>query len=106
MVPFGLTCLQVSLQTRESPGPEHTVLVKPGIDFPQRFRLEPAQSNAALLLLDYEPRLTEDTQLLGDGGSAHGETRRDLTDRLGPSSQDIEDRPPSSIGQSTENGLC
>src|SRR5438093_891297 len=57
------------------------------------------QPPGTLLTIRHQARLLQDLEVLGDGGTADGDVGGNLTHRLRPASEQLEDRPPGGIAE-------
>src|SRR5215470_144755 len=96
--------LQVLVQPGVAGVPEPPVVLGPLGDLLQRSRLEPARAPLRFPAPDDETGQLEHPQVLGDGGPAHRERRRELLHRRRPLGQPGEDGPAGRVGEGSESG--
>src|SRR5437879_1321244 len=93
-------------QVVQARGPELTVLLDPGVDCSERFRIELINTMAAFPVLANQVSTAQQTQVLRDSWSGNRESAGDLSSRLRAAAQEIENRATRRIGQSLKGGFA
>lgn len=98
--------LDVSLEAPQRVAPECVVVPEPVVHGPQRPGVQTAQSGGAVLASHNQACRAQQPEVLGDGGAAGRKVRRDLTDRLLPSTQQAEDLAAGRIGDGAKDDVA
>lgn len=85
--------------------PKRAILLDPGIDRAQRFRIEMVDAVSAFTLLPDEVGSSQQAQMLGNRGPGDREGAGNLPGRLGAATEKIEHGATRGIGESLEGGL-
>lgn len=92
-------------QIVQARGPELAVLLDPGVDGAQRFRIELIHTMAAFPVLAHQVSTAQQTQVLRDGRAGNRKCAGDLSRRLRATSQEIENGAAGRIGESLKGGF-
>jgi hypothetical protein len=92
-------------QVVQARGPEHAVLLNPGINGAERLRIELIDTMATFPMLAHEMSPPQQTQMLRDGWAGNRKRAGDLSCGLRATAQEIEDGAAGGIGESLESGL-
>jgi hypothetical protein len=87
----------VGFQVVQARGPEHPVLLDPGVDGAERIGIELVNAVTAFAVFADQVRAAQQTQVFGDGGNLSG--------RLAASAQEVQDRAAGGIGKGLEGGF-
>jgi hypothetical protein len=102
---FGIFRFDERLEIVEVHGPEAAVLLEPGVDSAQRFRIEVVDAMAAFPVLANEVGAAEQSQVSRDSWARHGKRLGNGSGGLAATAQKIENRAPRGIGDGLERGL-
>jgi hypothetical protein len=97
--------LDKSFQIGEAHGPEVSILIEPGIDGAERFRIELVDAMAALAVLLNQMSAAQQAQVFGDGGPGNGKGLGDFSGRLAAAAQKIKHRAAGGVGEGLESLL-
>ena len=92
LLDFGLECV-------ERLGPE---LIEPGPELAEPFRVDLVDVPSALRLVDHEPRVLQDLEVLRHGRPADRQLARELADRARRAREPLEDLAPGRVGEGRE----
>ena len=93
-------------QIVQARGPELAVLLDPGVDGAQRFRIELIYTMAAFPVLANQVSTAQQTQVLRDCRAGNGESAGDLSRGLRATAQEIENGSAGRIGEGLEGGFA
>jgi hypothetical protein len=101
----GVLLFDESFQVGETRAPETAVLLDPGVDVPEWFRIELIDAIAAFAMLAHQMGATQQAKVLRDGRTRNRESFCYLSGRLASAAEKVEDGPASRVGKSLESGL-
>ena len=85
--------------------PETAVVLQPGVDGAQRFRIELVNAVASFAMLADQVRAPQQAQVLGNRGTGHRKSPGNVSSRLATSPQHVEDGAARGIGERLESRL-
>jgi hypothetical protein len=94
--------LEVPLEGIEAARPQLAVRVEPGVDLPQRLGAQLVEAALGVLADADETGLAQDAEVLGGAGLAQPEVLDELADRPWPVAEEVQDVPPSRLGEGSE----
>ncbi|MGC2020649.1 MAG: hypothetical protein WA654_06270, partial [Candidatus Sulfotelmatobacter sp.] len=76
---FGMFGFHELFEAGQIRAPEAAVLIEPGVDGAERFRIELVDTVAAFAVLLHEMGAAEEAEVFGDGGAGNGKGASDFS---------------------------